>query len=389
MKILIVHNFYKIRAGENSVLNNEIKLLKDNGHNVITFYKDNNNIKSLYSKFYHFMNLVYSKKVYDEFVNVIKKNKPDIIHVHNFFPQITPSIFYAAKKHNIPIINTLHNYRLICPSVTLMHRNKIYEKSLTNSPYSTIIDKVYRNSYFGTFALARMISYHKKHHTWNKKVDKFIALTNFSKSKFVESGFGMNQITIKPNFVFDIFDPNSNNKKYALFVGRISEEKGVKYLIEAWNKIDYKLVLAGSGPLEDYVKSKVNDNIIFLGKQNKEEIKKLMNKASFLIIPSIWYEGFPMVILEAYSAALPVLGSKIGSIKEVILNKITGLHFNPNDSVDIIKKVENLIGDNDLLNQLSKNAREEYLKKYTPEKNYNILIDIYKDTILNEKNNHG
>ena len=381
MKVLIVHNFYKVRAGEFSVLKNEIKLLKDNGNEVITFYKDNKNIKSFYSKVIYFLRIVYSKNIFKEFDYYLKQNKPDVIHVHNFFPIMTPAIFFAAKKNNIPIVHTLHNYRLICPTATLMHNNRIYEKSIINSPFSTIIDKVYRNSYLGTFALARMISYHKKYNTWDTQVDKFIALTNFSKSKFIDANFLSDKIEIKSNFVFDMYDPDSDKKEYALFVGRISEEKGIRYLIKAWKKIDYKLIIAGTGPLENFVKSQLNEKIIFLGKQNKEEIRSLMNAASFLVIPSIWYEGFPMVILEAYSAGLPVLGSRIGSIEEVVLDNITGLHFEPNQSRDIVKKVNTIIKDRELLKKISKNARKEYLEKYTPSKNYDILKNIYNSVI--------
>ena len=381
MKVLIVHNFYKVRAGEFSVLKNEIKLLKDNGNEVITFYKDNKNIKSFYSKVIYFLRIVYSKNIFKEFDYYLKQNKPDVIHVHNFFPIMTPAIFFAAKKNNIPIVHTLHNYRLICPTATLMHNNRIYEKSIINSPFSTIIDKVYRNSYLGTFALARMISYHKKYNTWDTQVDKFIALTNFSKSKFIEANFLSDKIEIKSNFVFDMYDPDSDKKEYALFVGRISEEKGIRYLIKAWEKIDYKLIIAGTGPLENFVKSQLNEKIIFLGKQSKEGIRSLMNAASFLVMPSIWYEGFPMVILEAYSAGLPVLGSRIGSIEEVVLDNITGLHFEPNQSRDIVKKVNTIIKDRELLKKISKNARKEYLEKYTPSKNYDILKNIYNSVI--------
>ena len=158
-------------------------------------------------------------------------------------------------------------------------------------------------------------------------------------------------------------------------------KKGIRYLIKAWKKIDYKLIIAGTGPLENFVKSQLNEKIIFLGKQSKEGIRSLMNAASFLVMPSIWYEGFPMVFLEAYSAGLPVLGSRIGSIEEVVLDNITGLHFEPNQSRDIVKKVNTIIKDRELLKKISKNARKEYLEKYTPSKNYDILKNIYNSVI--------
>ena len=381
MKILIVHNFYKIRAGEYSVFNNEMNLLKDNNHEVITYHKDNKTINSLSSKFRSFLNVIFSNKVYKKFDHLLKKEKPDIIHVHNFFPLITPSIFFAAKDNKIPIIQTLHNYRHICPSAILMHKNKIYEKSITNGVFSTVIDKVYQNSYLGTFALARMINYHKKKDTWNSKVNKFIALTQFSKSKFEEAGFLPSKITVKPNFVFDIKKNDIKKEKFALFVGRIGEEKGIKILIKAWKNINYPLTVAGSGPLEDDLKSLKQNNINFIGSQDKGKIVELMNSASFLVVPSIWYEGFPMVILEAYSAGLPVLGSRIGSVGEVVIDKITGLQFKPNDPIDLSEKVNVIIKNPTLLLELSKNARKHYLDNFTPEKNYQELINIYKEVI--------
>ena len=381
MKILLVHNFYKIRAGEYSVFNNEMNLLKDNNHEVITYHKDNRDINSLSSKFRSFINVIFSKKVYHEFSQLLKKEEPDIIHVHNLFPLITPSIFFSAKENKIPIIQTLHNYRYICPSSILMHKNKIYEKSITNGVFSTVVDKVYQNSYLGTFALARMINFHKKKDTWNSKVNKFIALTDFSKSKFKEAGFSPDKITVKPNFVFDIKKDDIKKDKFALFVGRIGEEKGIKILIQAWKNIDYPLIIAGSGPLENELNSLSHKNINFIGSQDKNKIIELMNSASFLVVPSIWYEGFPMVILEAYSAGLPVLGSKIGSVGEVVIDNVTGVQFKPNDPIDLSEKVNAVIKDQSFLSELSKNARKHYIDNFTPEKNYQVLLNIYKEVI--------
>ena len=322
--------------------------------------------------------------MFNEFKSLLNKENPDIIHVHNFFPQITPSIFFAAKEKNIPIIQTLHNYRLICPSGMLMHNNKVYEKSIDYGPFSTVKDRVYRNSFLQTFLVALMISYHKKINTWNEKVCEYIALTNFSKGKFVDAGFNDQKISVKPNFVFDIKSKNSRKRNFALFIGRIGEEKGINVLLEAWEKIDFPLVIAGKGPLEELVQNNNNPLVTYVGHQNKNEINNLLNSASFLVIPSIWFEGFPMVILEAFSAGLPVIGSKIGSIKEVVKNNITGLHFETNSSEDLANKVNSLINDAELLKKLSINSRNEYLQNYTPEANYSELISIY-NKILNRK----
>ena len=385
MNILIVHNQYQSKGGEDSVVENEIKLLKDNGHKVDLYTRSNTEINGFFSKIKTALNSTFSYKTFNHFNNTPILEKYDIIHVHNFFPLITPSIFYAAKRKNTPIVMTLHNYRLICPSALLMHKNKIYEKSLIYGPYSTVLDKVYNNSLIGTFFVAKMINHHQKRGTWNNTVDRLIALTNFGKQKFIDSGINENKIVVKPNFVHDIRNAQSNKKKFALFVGRISEGKGIDSLIKAWDNINYKLLIVGDGPLKSKVLSTNNKNINYLGEKSRTEVLELMNKASFLLLPSIWYEGLPMVLIEALCAGLPVVGSRIGTIEETIKNNVTGLLFETNNPADLRTKVNKLINDKNLLNTLSINARKEFLDKFNAEKNYNLLIEIYKDVIKLKK----
>lgn len=384
MNILIVHNKYNSKGGEDITVEKEIKLLEKNGHKVNFFTRSNSQIKSIFSKIKTAINSSFSYETYNYFNNTSFLQKYDIIHVHNFFPLITPSIFYAAKKNNIPIVMTLHNYRLICPSGLLMHKNKIYEKSIKYSPYSTVIDRVYKNSFIGTFFLAKMINNHKKRGTWNNKVSRLIALTNFGRKKFIDSGINKSQIVVKPTWCTDFHNKNCTKENYALFVGRISEEKGISSLIEAWSQIDYKLVIAGDGPLTNKLLNTKNKNIHYIGRKNQHEIFKLMEKASFLVIPSTWYEGLPAVIIEAFCAGLPVIGSKIGAIEEIIDNNVTGIHFEPNNPEDLREKVNKIINDKKLLTTLSENARKEFLNKYTPEKNYSQLIEIYNNVITSK-----
>jgi glycosyltransferase involved in cell wall biosynthesis len=182
-------------------------------------------------------------------IKALDKFRPNVVHVHNFFPVLTPSIFDACKQRNVPVVHTLHNYRLICPSALLMIDGEIYEKSVTGSAYWSIFKKAYRNSYLGTFAVARMIEYHKKRRTWHTSVDRFIALTKFAKDKFVEAGFPPEKIAVKPNFIRDPMNGQNSEdhekRAGALFVGRLSEEKGIRTLIEAWKSVDYPLTIAG------------------------------------------------------------------------------------------------------------------------------------------------
>lgn len=385
MNILIVHNQYTSKGGEDTVVENEMRLLKNHGHNVDLYTQSNSQINGLFSKIKTAIYSSYSKDIYKYFNTKKISDKYDIIHVHNFFPLITPSIFYAAKNNGIPIVMTLHNYRLICPSGLLMHKDKIYEKSIKYGPYSTIFDKVYRNSFIGTFFLAKMIHDHKKKGTWNNTIDKLIALTNFGKKKFIESGINESQLVVKPNFVHDSNKNQLKKENYALFVGRISKEKGIMVLLEAWKEIDYKLIIIGDGPLKNEVINTNNKNIIFLGQKNKTEVTELMQKASFLVMPSTWYEGLPMVLIESFCAGLPVIASKIGTLEETVENNVTGLHFKTNNVIDLRLKANKLISDKALLHTLSKNARNQYLNNFSASKNYNILIDIYSN-VIKEKN---
>jgi len=382
MKILFIHNRYQIKGGEDSVLENEIQLLKNNGHQVDNYILSNNSIKSIFKKIKVFLSIHYSNEQKIKISNYIKQSKPDIVHVHNFFPLITPSVFDACIENNIPVIHTLHNFRLICPSAILMHKNKIYKKSIKQGAYSTIVDKVYKKSYLGTYAVARMIEYHKRNETWNTKVDQFISLTNFAKSKFLESGFLDEKISIKPNFCsYKDYENKNIQRKGALFVGRLSEEKGINLLLQAWENLSIKLKIIGDGPLLSLVNNANNPNIQYLGFMNQEQIFNEMQKASFLVFPSQWYEGFPMVIIESFANGLPIIASNLGSMGEIIKNDFNGLHFKVGDSNDLIKKINLLNSDKHKCKQMSLNALTDYKNHYTEQKNYKLLINIYKRAI--------
>ena len=382
MRILQIHNEYTLIGGEDTVLDLEKKLLQENNHEVFNYSVSNHSIKNIFDKIKIFINVHYSNKQKKIISKLLKKIKPDIVHVHNFFPLITPSVFDACKENNIPVVFTLHNYRLICPSGMLMYNDKIYEKSIYKGPYSTILDKVYKNSYFGTFALARMISYHKNKKTWENKVDQFIALTKFAKSKYIESGFNDKKFSIKPNFFISHSELiNNKNRDGALYVGRLSKEKGIDILLKAWEKVPVKLKIVGNGPLSSMVAQSKNPNIEYLGFLELKEIYSLMQKSSFLVFPSIWYEGFPMVIIEALANGLPIIASNLGSMSEVIKNNVNGLHFDPGDVNDLIDKIKLLDSDKVKCATLSKNAYIDYKTNYTSEKNYKILIDIYQKCI--------
>ena len=382
MRILFVHNFYQQAGGEDQVFLAEKDLMKEHGHEVHSYTVNNDNINSLWTKINTTINLSYSTKSKKNFSIALKKINPDIVHCHNFFPRLTPSIFDACLDENIPAILTLHNYRLVCPSVYLSKNNKPWELSIKKNPYWAVPYKVYQNSFIGTAAIAYMINYHKKRKTWQKKLDHIITLTKFAKNKFIESGFSPNNMVVKPNFISDPLKENNTRGQFALFIGRLSQEKGIEFLLESWKEIDFPLKIVGDGPMMGNLKLQGN-NVEFLGKIPNKSVKTLLQKAQFLVFPSQWYEGFPMVLVEAMACGTPVLVTNIGSMQEIITDELNGLHFELGNQKQFIEKVHQLMKDESLCQFLGDNGRRAYLEKYTPDVNYQQLISIYQDSISN------
>jgi glycosyltransferase involved in cell wall biosynthesis len=391
MKILVIHNKYQIVGGEDTVLKNEVELLINNGNEVILHTVNNESIVSFLDKFITLLSVPFSFSSYNVMKKLLLTIMPDVVHVHNYFPLLSPSIFYACNKLKIPVVHTLHNYRAVCPTALLMHNGQLNETSIKNSSWWSVSKRVYRGSFIGSFSLACMVELHKKMGTWQTKVNRFIALTEFSRSKYIEAGWPENKLMVKPNF---IEDPNCGliktvkNKRFALFVGRLSEEKGLDILFNAWNKVDFPLKVIGNGPLKYMLKKNKLSTIEYLGRKEKKDVFNLIKSADFIIMPSIWNETFGMVIIEAFACGTPLVGSRLGGFSELVEDGVTGLHCKPSDSEDLAVKINWMIDNPSAIKQMGANARAEYLAKYTPEKNYEMLINTYQQAIdeVNKKN---
>lgn len=389
--ILLVHNYYQHSGGEDVVFENEYQLLKKNGHKVIKYTRNSNEINNFNSiqKFFFPINSIFSLRSFREVKSLIRKHNIDIIHVHNTWPLISPSIFYAARSLKIPIIQTIHNYRLICPSATLFFKGTIYEEALKQNIWKTVIDKVYKDSYIHTFVNAMTTWFHRKAGIYRNV--NFICLTEFSKNKILEvnktentSVFLKDKFFIKPNFTDfpdEIKKRMSLYKDHFLFVGRLDDTKGIKLLLEAFKGLpDKKLLIVGSGPLENYVEIFLKENncgnIDYLGYQSKKEVNKIMQSVKALIVPSQWYETFGMVVIEAYSNGLPVIASNIGNLKDIIKDEKTGIKFKYNDKNDLCNKVRAF----EKMDRyyLSDNAFKYYNNSFTSKRNYEKLIEIYE-----------
>lgn len=384
MKVLLIHNNYQTRGGEDSVFLNEIELLRNKGVSVDVCEFTNDLVSGFFKKTQTFLGVVFSWGSYQQIRCAIAEYSPDVVHVHNYFPLISPSVFYACKKAGVPVVHTLHNYRAICPSALLMYEGKIEERSIHGSPWWAVPKKVYRDSFAGTFVLACMVAFHRKFGTWKGKVDRYIALTNFAKDKYIEAGWPEEKIVVKPNFCHDPFNGHysaQEKQQRIIYVGRLSEEKGIDTLLSAWEDLDYPLVIVGDGPQRELVESCSNSNVTYLGRKSLDDVMQLVRESSALIMASRWYEGFPMVLVEAMANGTCAIVPKLGGMQEVVVDGMTGLHFKPGDSHDLTEKVRWLISNPEDVKKMGYNARQEYESNYTAEKSYKMLIKIYQDVV--------
>jgi glycosyltransferase involved in cell wall biosynthesis len=390
MKIILVHNKYKEAGGEDLVFWSEGELLAAHGHQVEYMLFDNREIKTTIDKWLSGIKVIYNPASSKRLRQSIETFRPDIIHVHNFVPLASPSIFFTAKKYNIPVVATLHNYRLICPGGTLFYDHSIYEKSIhTDFPWDAIIKGIYRNSSLQTAALTAATRLHNRLGTWRDKVDKFIVLTDFAKKKFKDSILktSPDAFVVKPNFVVDRGIGQPDREDFFLYAGRLIKEKGIETLLESTKIFDYKLTIIGDGPMRREVEhvAETNANVSYLGFQSTEVIVNYLKKCKALIFPSTWYEGFPMIILEAFSTGTPVIASRLGAMEEIVQHNVNGLHVNPGEADDLVDKLKRAMTETDLMRRLSMQARAIYLTHYTPRINYDFLINIYTQVLSGKR----
>ena len=381
MRVLIAHNRYQIAGGEDSVLESERQLLEENGEEVVVEQVDNDAITTLPAKLKAAWQATYSPRARRAFLKRLEAVRPDIVHVHNFFPLLTPSIYDACADQGVPVVQTMHNYRTICAGALLMRDGVVCERCVTGSPYQAARFGCYRGSKIGSLAVARMVATHRRLRTFSTKVHRVIALTEFAKTRFVAGGFDPDRIAVKPNFITDpmIAGASASHDDGCLFVGRISVEKGVATLLRAWEDLDEPLRIAGTGPLyEGFRAGGTNPAVTFLGSCAKAEVFAAMSRAKFLVMPSLSYEGFPIVMVEAFAHGLPVICSRLGGMEEVVEDGVTGLHFNPGDPQDLAAKVRSLATDPERCRAMGEAARARFLADFGPAQNYEILTRIYR-----------
>jgi glycosyltransferase involved in cell wall biosynthesis len=384
MKILIVHNKYQQSGGEDAVFAAETALLRGNGHTVIEYLDDNQRIPKIWNASLA-VQVVWSRGSYKKILQIIKDEQPEIAHFHNTFPLISPSAYYACRKENIPVVQSLHNYRLVCPNALFFRDNHPCEDCLGKTiPWPGVWHCCYHHSSSQSAAVASMIAIHRLIGTWHSRVDTYIALTEFARRKFIQGGLPAEKIVIKSNFVDPDPGPKARQGDFAIFVGRLSPEKGIDTLMEAWKRrgiVPIKVI--GDGPMRQFLEhaAKTNNLVDYLGRLSHHELFTVLKNSRFLIFPSVCYEGLPNIILEAFATGSPVVAANLGAASEIVQNKITGIHFRFGDPSDLIEKVNWAWEHPDEMAEMGKNARLEYEEKYTADKNYQVLTDVYQRTI--------
>jgi glycosyltransferase involved in cell wall biosynthesis len=384
LRVLIIHNRYQKMGGEDTVFEQESELLSLTEEVKTLTFHNLPRWKGALQFFFSIWNIFSVAKI----KKAIREFNPQVIHVHNWHYAIGPLIVRTANKKEIPLVLTVHNYRLLCPSGILLYKNSLFLDSIhTSFPWKAVRKKVYRGSLIQTFWLAFIIWFHKKIGTW-KLIDRIILQTEMAKDIFISSSLGTteSQFCVKPNFIKDPEPKMRERKDFFLYIGRLSEEKGIDVLLEAFRNIEKELYIGGDGPLKKKVIDTCakNHKMHYLGMLDKHAVKEIMSQCSALVFPSLWYEGMPLTLIEAFAVGTPVIASNIGAMSSMIKGGYNGIHFAAGDSADLFEKIvywENL-SKNDK-QQFSRNARSCFEEIYTPEKNKEQILSIY-DSVNNK-----
>ena len=384
-RVLLVHNFYQIGGGEHTVFENEKRLLLDHGHHVVVYTRDNAELnQSIWKKLLLPFTTVFSFRTYREVKRLIRSEKIDLVHCHNTFPLISPSVYYAARRCGVPVIQTVHNFRFICPNGVLSRNGMPCIACLKYGLGCALSNRCYRNSWVQTLVLVNMLWVHRLLGTYRKI--RYIFLTDFNREKFRNLlGDGLDRQYTKPNFEYiDLPSSECARDRSYVYIGRLEKDKGIDFLLKAWEtERERDLYIFGTGELQETVEAacEKNHRVHWMGFQPKEVVLEYLQRAHGFIFPTDLYEGFPMTIIEAFAMGTPVICSDIGNGADIVRKHSAGVPYAVRDAESFWHAVQKVETDFDVLSQ---NARKAYLENYTPEVNYQQLKSIYED-VLNEQ----
>jgi glycosyltransferase involved in cell wall biosynthesis len=375
LRILIAHARYRQKGGEDMVAESETQLLKSRGHAVASYTRDNKDIGGVSAAW----RTLWSQRTTAELSRLLDEFQPDVIHVHNTFPSISPSLYWVAARYGIPIVQTLHNFRLLCPQAMLLRDGSVCEDCVGRAPWRAVLYGCYRDSTAQSAVLASMLMTHRSLGSY-RKVTRYIALNEFCRDKFIEGGLPANKIVIKPNFADVAQSDDLAPRHGALFAGRLSKEKGIDVLLDAFALLPSQtLQIIGDGPERARIANR--PNIELLGWLEPPALLAAMRRSAYLILPSIWYENSPRTLIEAFGCGLPVIASNLGALAELVDHGRTGLLFDPKSAADLARVIRWAEEHPDEMRVMGNEARGEFEQRYSPDRSYSQLIDIYSQAI--------
>ena len=382
-RVLMVHNYYQLAGGEDDSFEAEADLLERHDHPVYRYTRHNREIEQM-GHWAAGTAAVWSRRSRSDLRRIIRDFHPDIVHFQNTFPLVSPAAYGVVKQAGIPVVQSLRNYRTVCLNGVLFRQGRVCVDCVGRGiPWPGVLHRCYRQSRAGSAAVALMISSHRALGTWSSDVDLYISNSEFARRQFVRGGLPAKKIRIKPNFVHPDPGLRAGEGEYALFIGRLAAEKGLLTLLRAWRSFPAeKLIILGDGPLKPQLEQEVLLNglsgVQLVGWRPREEIPGWLRGARFLVFPSEWYETFGRVLVEALAAGLPVIAARIGAVEEIIEHEHTGRLFVPADVDDLAAQIAWLSSHPAESSEMGQRARQAYLERYTADKNYELLLELYR-----------
>jgi glycosyltransferase involved in cell wall biosynthesis len=382
MRILVAHNRYQLPGAEDQVFTAEADLLADHGHEVIRYELHNNSIKST-GRLKLARNTIWNPESARSIQLLVRYNQIEVAHFHNTFPVMSPSVYRAARDEGAAVVQTLHNFRLVCPGNTMFRANHLCDECVGKPlPWPSVLHACYRGDRQATAVSAAMLAYHRATGTWAHNIDAYVALSEFNRSVFCRAGLAEASIFVKPNFLKSDPGPGRRKRAGAVFVGRLIPEKGISTLLTAWKEIGIKLPLTifGDGPLRDEVSSAAacsNGTVRWLGWRSRSEVDEALGAASIVISPSVWIEAGPLSVIESFARGTPVIASRLGSLAEFVKPEVSGYLFDPNNPESLVAAVQKFLKLPDGGARMGEAARKIFVERFSAGPAYNNLIALY------------
>jgi glycosyltransferase involved in cell wall biosynthesis len=383
MKVLLVHNHYQQRGGEDTVVEAEAELLSSRGHAVLRYGRHNDEIRGLSAsgKLRLAVGTTWARDTHHELRSMLARERPDVAHFHNTFPLVSPSAYYACNAAGVPVVQTVHNFRLLCPAATLLREQRICEDCVGRLPWPGVLHACYHDSRAESMVIAVALSAHRIVGTYRQRVQRYLALTELGRELLIRGGLPADRIAVKPNFVSP--DPGYGEAigDYVIFVGRLAHEKGILSLLDAWKQLpNIPLRIIGDGPLRAEVEARASSlaQARVLGQLPRDAVFEQLRGARLFVFPSEWYEGLPMVLLEAMATGVPIVASRVGPIAEAMEGGRLGTLFRPKDADNLAHTVREALSNPSQLRAKALAARAAFERKYTAQVSYELLLSTYQ-----------